>query len=345
MAGRIEPLQESQVPALSEFLRGGFCPPGSYCAFAEPEVLRWKYLDARGSFLGPRSFVVLDNGRILAHAGVCPTEFVVPGSAPVPAVHIIDWLSSDEAGSYGALLMMRAFGLAPVAYALGCTPAAARVLLRLGYQIVSEAPLYHRVLNRHKLAVWHELHGTQTLARAIALLGADLVQSFRPAKRPGSLKIRQVNTFGSEVDEICARANRQYACTSRTPALLNHYLHFPLRTLTGFIFEDQHVRGFALLSIVQKPHIRLARIVDCVTDSAEASLWTEATSLLLAEATRHKPDLVSCFGTTDIMAQALRANGFFRRGRIPFYLRDPKNLTPRTAPLHLTHLEADLAYI
>ena len=56
-------------------------------------------------------------------------------------------------------------------------------------------------------------------------------------------------------------------------------------------------------------------------------------------------DLVSCYGSTPWLAEALRKNGFFRRGRTAFYLRDPRSQVQREASLHLTHLEADAAYL
>jgi hypothetical protein len=345
MSGKIEPLQPAQVPALSEFIRTGFCTPGSYCAFAEPEVIRWKYFEERGPWNIPRSFLVSENNRILAHAGLFSTAFESPGSSPIPAVHIIDWRSSEEAGSLGALLMMRAFSLAPVTYALGCTAAASRVLLRSGFEVLFSAPIFHRVINRLKPSAWHELHGTQTLARKGALLGIDLVQSLRPTRPAGKLQIREVASFGDDVREVLARGTPKVTSTSRSPEVLNHYLRFPLKNFTGYLFEDDRVRGFAVLTVLQKPALRAGRIVECYLDSDNPSDWTGAIALLEAEMRKRNVDLISMYGTTPWSTQALRSNGFFRRGRTPFYLRDPKKLVPRALPFHLTHLEADLSFI
>lgn len=345
MGGKIEPLQEAHIPALSEFIRASFCPPGAYCVFAEPEVFRWKYFAERGRWSLPRSYIVSEEEHILAHAGVFTTAFGTPAEPSVPAVHIIDWLTSEAAASFGALLMMRAFSLAPVTYALGCTPAASRVLLRAGFEIVGEVPLFHRVVRRMKPGVWRELHGTQTLARAAALLALDFAQSFRPGGCAASLKLRPVSFFGDEVWNVLKNSSYNVTCTSRSPEILNHYLQFPLNNFRGFLLEDTRVRGFALLTLVNKPHVQVGRIVECFLDTPDARLWNEAIALLEAEAVRQGAEVISCYGSTPWMSAALRNNGFFRRGRTPFYLRDPKRLVPRSAPFHLTHLEADLSFI
>jgi hypothetical protein len=45
------------------------------------------------------------------------------------------------------------------------------------------------------------------------------------------------------------------------------------------------------------------------------------------------------------MAQGLQKAGFFRRGKTPLFLRDPRKLLPEAKAYHLTHLEADLSFI
>jgi hypothetical protein len=58
-----------------------------------------------------------------------------------------------------------------------------------------------------------------------------------------------------------------------------------------------------------------------------------------------RSDVITCYGSTPWLADALRQNGFFRRGKTAFYLRDPQNRVRLDQVLHLTHLEADAAYV
>jgi hypothetical protein len=133
--------------------------------------------------------------------------------------------------------------------------------------------------------------------------------------------------------------------TSREPGLLNHYLRYPRPGPTGWLLEREgRVRGFALLWVSEKPHGRVGRIADCFLDSDDLELWGQAVTGLLVELKKLRCDLVSCFGSTPWLAQALLSNGFIRRGRTVFYLRDTAQRLPAENPFHLTHLEADSAY-
>jgi hypothetical protein len=359
MARAIEPLREEWIPALSEFLRAHFCSPGDYCDFADPEVLRWKFLEPRASgrarllpspdpWKTPRCFVVREENNIVADVGICTTEFTTcpGGEIHVPAVHMTDWLTSAQGASFGAPLMLRAFSLAPVQYACGCTPAAARVLLRAGYQEISQIPLYHRVLSRANSAVWSAIHGRQTALRQSAYLAFDLAQSFVPSRISTDMVAIQVPEFGPEVSALLASSSFAVTMTSRSPELLNYYCRYPKKNISGWLLKrSNQVVGFALLALIQKPKFRHGRIVECFLGSADPKVWAEAVAALQAQLKQMKPDLISCYASNQTIRSALETNGYFRRGKIPFYLRDPKNLVPRSQPFHLSYLEADLAYI
>jgi hypothetical protein len=348
MARAIEPLREEWIPALSEFLRAHFCPPGDYCDFADPEVLRWKFLEPRGPCKTARCFVVRDENNIVADVGICTTEFTTcpGGEIHVPAVHMTDWLTSAQGASFGAPLMLRAFSLAPVQYACGCTPAAARVLLRAGYQEISQIPLYHRVLSRANSTVWTAMHGRQTALRQSAYRAFDLAQSFAPSRISTDMVAIQVPEFGQEVSTLLASSSYAVTMTSRSPEILNYYCRYPKKNISAWLLKrSNQVVGFALLALIQKPKFRHGRIVECFLGSADSQAWTEAISTLQAKLKDMKPDLISCYASNQTIRSALEANGYFRRGKIPFYLRDPKSLVPRSDPFHLSYLEADLAYI
>jgi hypothetical protein len=350
MARLIEPLREEWIPALSDFLRKGFCVPGGYCDFADPEVLRWKFFDTRGPWNVPRCLVVRENEKIVADVGICTTEFTTPGhsAASSPAAHMTDWLTTPDGASFGAALMLRAFNLAPVQYALGCTPAAARVLLRAGFTEILRAPLYHRIISRGNPAVWRAIHGHQPMLRQAAYFAADLIQSLRRAPSGGNdmVQAERVTQFGEEIQSVLETCSSAITMTSRTPALLNHYLRFPKQNISGWLLKkDGAVIGFGLLALIQKPKLRYGRIVDCFLSSQDPHLWSHSIAALESELRQMKPDLISCYASSERVRSALSENGYFRRGKTPFYLRDSKNLVCRSKPFHLSFLEADLSYI
>src|SRR5262249_11688961 len=128
--------------------------------------------------------------------------------------------------------------------------------------------------------------------------------------------------------------------------LLNYYLQFPRHNISGWLLEkDSECIGFALLALIEKPGLRHGRIVECFLRPNELNLWCDALLALRVELERMNPDLITSYASTPWMSEALRRSGFFRRGRVPFLLRDPKKLVDRSRPFHLSYLEADLAYI
>jgi hypothetical protein len=346
---RAEPLDFAWIPDLSRFLLAGLDGKPGHDAFAAPEVLRWKYQPPVAGHPGPLSFVLRDGDTLAGHIGFHPTAFTVLGrgeTAPTPALHSMDWLVTRTQGGPGALLMMEAFSRSRVQYALGCSPSARRALLGGGFRIGTEVPLYHRVLRPLAPAVWREIHGHPSLPRRAALLAADFPRAWRsPPPFPAGLRLEPVSAFGTEVEAILARFPTPLLLTSRAPGVLNHFLVHPHGVFSGWKLSDESgPRGFALLSVIERPGLRLGRVVECFLDTPDPAAWAGALGLLLAEARARGCHLVSTLASTPWMTAGLQANRAFRRGRIPFYLRDPRRLLPTDLPLHITHLEADAGY-
>jgi hypothetical protein len=255
---------------------------------------------------------------------------------------------TGEGGFQGALLMLESFTVREVQHALGCSPAARRVVLASGYKVACEVPLFHKVRAPWRSSIWRELHGPFQFWPSTALLAVDLAQTAygRLARRPRGLTARRIQQFGPELETVTAAFDRPLLYTSRCAGVLNHLLRHPAGCVSGWVLErGGQVRGFALLSVLQRWGTCMARLADLFLDTAEESLWREAIGALEQEAWRLGAGVLSAYGSTPWMAAALRQNGFFRRGRTAFYLRDPKGLVDCSVPLHLTHLEADLAYV
>lgn len=345
----VEPTQPAWLDELSRFIQSGFAQSPGCAYFAPAEVLRWKLFAPRGPWTRPRSFVVREGGRIQAHLGILPSALVRTGGGPeVEVSHTADWLTADPASFHGASLMLESFASAPVLYALGCSPAARKVMLAGGYREVRQVPLYHKVRAPWQPAVWRELHGRFQVWPGAALLAADLAQTARGLlSRPGrGLTARRVREFGSEPAAVLAAFDRPLTCSSRHAGLLNHLLAHPAGCMSGWVLEREgRLRGFAVLSLLRRWETPMARLVDLFLDTGDLPLWREALGVLESEAWQAGAGVLSAYGSTPWMEAALQHNGFFRRGRTSFYLRDPDGLVDCSGPVHLTHLEADLAYI
>ena len=158
----------------------------------------------------------------------------------------------------------------------------------------------------------------------------------------------RVAAFGSEIDEIVAKAENHAILTERSPARLNVFLRFPRQDFTGWHIRDEtlRLRGFALLNLV--PHdegkTRTGKIVDCLLDEIEVPLWQAAILALTRELAHQCADVAQCYASTPWLAAALPACGFASRFGTKFHIRDPQGLIPPGAKFHLTTLEGDYAY-
>jgi hypothetical protein len=346
VAHLISPLTPEALPELSRFLKQGLGDSGG-SVFAEVDVLRWKYFDPTVPFASPRGLVVRADGRIVGHAGICPTALQIVGAAdnPVSAACVIDWLAEASGAPSGVGLLLRTLQFADAQYTLGCTPAADRVIRKLGYRVMSQIPLYQKVL---RARAWPRLHQQQPAWKWVALTGADLVETIRHCRRRSGVvvELESVASFDERVRALSSRWPTRFLCSDRSPALLNHFLRFPGGSITGWwLRAGGELCGWALLSRVTRNTLQVGKVVDCLLDPDRGELWTAAMTALTNELRRQGCDLAVCYGGTPWLRAALAANGFSRRGKSTFYLRDPRSRLPTDCPLHLTHLEADLAYL
>jgi hypothetical protein len=354
MSGDLVATEEGWLPDLSAFLATGFGQSGAAPYFLPPEVLRWKYFASRGpaGSNSPRSYVIRSAQSIHGHVGIFPTEFRAQSRSPrsVPAVHMSDWLASSVERFAGTLLMFQAFTLAPMQYAFGCSPAARDVIVAAGFREQCRVPLYHKVHAPWNSAVWKELHGPFSLWPGAALRAADVLQSgkgwIRTGGAPSILTARRVERFGEETTKVIGAFNEPIIMTSRDASLLNHLIQHPAGCMSGWLLEAAgQVRGFAILGKMTKPGVRIGRIVELFLDQADPNLWADALRQLERQFSDFRPHVISVYGSTPWMEGALRMNGFFRRGRTALYVRDPEEQFDFSGNFHVTHFEADTAYI
>ena len=82
-----EPLREQRLPELTGFLGRAFGVDAP--ALLEKSFLNWKFFDVRPEWDKPRSYVVMQDEQIAAHACLWPTAFIC-SSGFCKAGHILD---------------------------------------------------------------------------------------------------------------------------------------------------------------------------------------------------------------------------------------------------------------
>ncbi len=334
----IRPTRPDELPELSRFLTEGFHAPPE-AEFAAPDVLRWKYFDPRGAGDAPRSYVAVEEGRIIGHIGVTTGSFLgsaIP-SGEVTTLHMTDWLSSRPGASIGAGLMLRSHRGFRTQYGLGGSVSARRFSGRSGYELLGTVPVFRRVLRP----------GHQLRAGRVARWARDLVRATmnRPRAPRARVELRPVGEFGPEIAPILERYKDRAVFTNRRPELLNHFLRYPRGGISGWLLaRDGQVVGFGLLGVVRGRDACLGKVVDCVLADTDPALWHASLDALTRELKRRGADVAEGFGSTEWTALALRSAGYSESYRLELHLRDKHHAVPAGAVYHLTPIEADYAY-
>lgn len=122
---------QADLPQLSELLSLAFdVHPGAN--FLDPALFHWKYWDAREDWSEPRSYVIETAGRIVAHAGIWPVEFLKDGRL-FRGIHMIDWASRKDAPGAGLALVQKLMGLYDFIFAIGGSEATKKALPAYGF--------------------------------------------------------------------------------------------------------------------------------------------------------------------------------------------------------------------
>jgi hypothetical protein len=345
MPREIEPLEPSQIGELSRFLIEGFHAPND-AEFAAPDMLAWKYFDAIGRDDIPRSFVARDEGKLIGHIGLCPTAFRIlrEGAArEATAVHVIDWLASPAHPGTGSSLLRKAQTLADATFGLGMTASAKGVSRAFGYQERATIPIFQRVF-RPTFRLRSAEDGT--LRKGLRAI-RDVVRIVtHRARRPKiRLEVRKVDTFGPEIEPILNSVEGPLVLTRRDTALLNHFLRHPRARVDGYLlFENDHIRGYGLVSLVPSGRLLIGKVVDCILDTRDPAVWHAAIAALARVLESGLADVAQGCGSAAWIADAFRGCGFRAIHNVVLTLRDRRDCIPDGVPFYLTFLEGDYAY-
>lgn len=337
-------LESSAEPAdrksLIEFLLAAF-GLGPEAPFVAPDLIRWKYDDQRPDWSGPRSFVWKDGDAIVAHACMCPVTYSLP-SGDVLGSYLIDWGAARKSAGAGVALLRSLGRKCDALFAVGGSPDTCAILPKLGYRHIGDLRLYVRVLRP-----WLQSR-TDPFRRgwkAPFRLARSFVWSRKEAPAPGpQWWSKPVPGFDASVEPLFeARSRSPYACTRRTPALMNYYLRCPAAIWSvALVLHESNPRGWYVLARVGGQ----CRIADIWVDSDNAADWTAAYALA-GRAAALDPQVCELVASASISPaiEAAALAGFRFRRADPIFVLDPKKRFAAAPPLNVTFLESDVAYI
>jgi hypothetical protein len=346
MEYEIRQIKKAEIQDLSRFLIEGFDTPCG-TEFAEPDVLIWKIFDLK-SQIGLENFIVcIENDKILACIGICRTQLTGYGiAAPISAGHGIDWFAKKSSLYAGLMVGEISDKSVDVQFSIGGTEKAIKLKKSLiEWEFLNPIPVMRKALK--PISLRYQIPDESSVKRAGRILREFYRLVTHPVQRPREqLRLEPVDHFGEEIHEIVRRCNMPQIHSVRTAELINHFLRYPKGNITGYRFmQDSCTRGFALLSVVQNGLFKVGKIVDLFVDCLDLNLWHTAIYLLGKKLSDLSADIAVCFGSSSLISNALRLNGFYCSGSLPFAIRDPYDKLPRDAKFYLTHIEGDHAYL
>ena len=304
--------------------------------FLQPDFLDWKFFAPGPDWDGPRSYVVRDGDRIVAHACVWPTAFD-SHLGEVRASHLIDWLADPSTPGAGITIYQHLMRLSGTVLAIGGSPQARQLLSRIGFKPYGTLDMYARVIRPWKQFTSRP-HGAAW--REAARLGRNAIWSLAGLPEPeGGWSTEPAG----RADELPAAALQTFCVGRHSADQVNYLLDCPAAACRYYRLVKNGVpRGYFLLNRVGGQ----CRIIAVQVDSEDRRDWRPA----YRAAARTAAELATTCEVTAASAlpwlsEILEQDGFRRRGEKPIMLYDPGARLANAAPLHVQPIDSDAFFL
>jgi len=337
MTGTVRTAEPSDLRAVAKFLVRVFRFDASDF-HADPQFLEWKYLDRRGGWPGGRSYLLERGGTIVAHAGVCPVSFRLPGGQIVNSLTIMDWAADSSSPGAGVMLYRKIMEMAPTSFVIGGAPVTRQIVPRIGFRRAGEALTYAAWLRP-----WREFRTRAATWRSVPRLMHGLAHRV-PIRRPLSTQWEfvRVHEFDDSVQPILRSTKRPWTSCERSVTDLNYLLRCPYLEMRGFLLTRQGC--LAGYFITGKSRWE-ARLLDLAVDSGDVTSWEHAYAAV-ARAVLLDPEVcrIRALSTVPILNQALARNGYSRLYKEPIALHDPADRLSGAFPVSFQLFDGDSGY-
>lgn len=303
---RLEQTQQGDAREIIDFLRTAFHADRD-APFLAPATIQWKYFTSRPDWIGSRSYVYRDGGRIVAHGCVVP--ITVPlDSGDARLISVVDWAAAASIRGVGRSLISDLTALVDARLAFGGSTISRQLLhrsklsaplssWRRGFRIIRPSRL--RPAPASKVVI-SALKWARDCARLATL----------PFASHGEWHATVVARFDDTLPDA-ARANSRsdFALPLRTPALLNYMLDCPAARTRGYLLTWRgRARGHLLLFCVN----RQVRVGDLQLDSDLDDDWKDCFALAVRVAREDFPEAstVRADAFAPAIEQALRRAGY-----------------------------------
>jgi hypothetical protein len=335
----VRPSEASDLPGLVDLLARAFkVTPDA--PFLRADLMKWKYWEPRSDWTEPRSYLVEEEGRIVAHTGIWPAVIQVDGTDR-RGIHMIDWAADPDALGAGARLLQHMLHVFDFVYASGGEIRARAIFPLLGFREVARSWKAARPLRPWKMAVNPMFYEWRLPARILRNVGWSLLPrersvggwSFERAD-PGDLAPPSASTAApaDARDAEIPRSAAFFQYLDRCPGCRCFTYRLMYRGVTKGMFMLMQVRHHARLSVwLQDSTVETRRI---------------AYSLALRAARSHR-DVIELvvMGSTQVAVEAAAGSGFRIRNTTPVFFRARNGLWhDRSPPIQFQLCDLDATF-
>lgn len=307
---------------------------------AEPQELQWRYWQERTDWKGPRSYVLTDGARLLAHAALIPLKCEVDGRH-LEAAHLIDWAARPGEPGVGAMLLRHVLQVVDAVIDIGGSEASRQLLPHLGFQECGQATGYVRSLHPLRLLASEARPSLRLMAR----IGRSALWSMgAPRPRQGAgYSVRKVSIQGlRELSPLFAKARRAPLAFERSEALLVYMLSCPIAPMECFLVErSSGPAGYFILASVGPQ----ARLVDIQSQSEAPADLRCLLQCAVDQAGRNAAAVeLATWGSDPALSERFEECGFHPRFSLPIWVRSGRmDFSPARLRVHL--MDSDAAYL
>ena len=332
MATEFAQTGEEQLEAVRALLQRAFHVSSDDPAL-NASLLKWKYYEPGPSRPGSRSYVLAENGSLLAHAAIWPIQLRLEGGVR-SGIGFCDWVASEEHRGAGLLLLRKLTTLAEFILVIGGADITRQILPRVGFKPWADLPVYARVLRPFRQLITTPTHNWKAPVRLARNLAWSLA-ALSPSE-----------SWNADVslpdDRTLALAHEQTG-SIHTREFLKFMLRCPTAAIRSLVLhKDGLPQGYAILSIVSGQ----ARIADLRIATFNQEDWNAAISSVARSVSKDTTTSeISAIATIPVLEHALQANGFHAREHRPLVVLDSTgNMTAQPVP-QLGMLVDDAAFL
>jgi hypothetical protein len=307
---------------------------------SDPRHLYWKYWQQRSDCPEPRSFVMTDGQKLLAHLAVVPGVFRY-GDMRASVTHMIDWAARRDAAGAGIRLAKHVARMSDFALATGGSDDTRKIFPMIGYVDCGGISGYTRTLS--PLGILQRPIPSRW--KLVARLARSLLWSLAaPRADTAGWGTRRIGMDEIErMDLPLPTSTPGKAVFERSPALFRHVLACPIVPVELYGLEKGgRIGGYFLLSYAPGQ----ARIVDMWIASKDPADWRALVNAAVSQAgsKRGLAELV-VWSSDPSLSQVLGECGFHERLNLPMSLRPGDSTSVPRDIIRVQMLESDAFYL